>query len=339
VGGIPQHILDDLFSDQDTATPAPKRGEAIFEGTDYPRTWDGFVGQTEAKHQLQVAIASARARGARIDHTLLASGLHGVGKSTLAALIAGHAEVGLVQTTGPLTAGEAKSLMSAMEDRDILFIDEAHLLTSGNRNRADWLLPFMTEGVLYTSRGAEEMPHITVVAATTDVGRLPQTLISRFMVQPTIVPYSDQEGACIAASLAERMQVAGLADEHFRQIARAADCNPRVMRQILTGVRDLSYAAPEGHPDLATAFRWAGVSADGLTVIAREILILLAFAEGRTMSADSIRANLNEPGPIHHHEQQLLQRGLITITGRGRKLTDYGFARAREEAKAIREGS
>ncbi|HZJ05462.1 MAG TPA: hypothetical protein VFD59_08340 [Nocardioidaceae bacterium] len=69
-------------------TIAPKRGEEMFEGTDYPREWEGFVGQTQAKEELQIKVASAQARGARLDHTMLASGQHGCGKSTLAMLLA-----------------------------------------------------------------------------------------------------------------------------------------------------------------------------------------------------------------------------------------------------------
>lgn len=315
--------------------PQVKRGEEIFEGTDYPRDWAGFIGQEKAKKQLQVTAASAKARGTRMEHTLLASGLHGIGKSTLATLLAARAQVGLVRTTGPLTQDDARRLMAEMEDRDVLFIDEVHLMTVGNKNRADWVLPFMTEGVLYTNRGSERMPDITIVAATTDVGKLPQTMISRFMIQPELVPYTDEEGARITLNLADRMGVT-VDDPTAQAIGRAADNNPRAMRQILTQVRDLGYAYPETYPNLDTAMEWAGVSADGLTKISREILLLLKGATAYTASLDSIKATLGEPGPIQHHEQQLLRRGLIEVTGRGRKLTDAGVSRAREEAMTLR---
>lgn len=320
---------------EDLQAHGPRRGEEIFEGTDYPRTWEGFIGQQSAKEQLRVAAASARARSARMDHTLLASGLHGIGKSTLATLLAYQAGVGLVRATGPMAQAEARQLMVAMDDRDVLFIDEVHMLVAGNKNKADWLLPFMTEGVLYTPLGAERMPEVTIVAATTDVGKLPQTLISRFMIQPTLVPYTDAEGRLIATNLATRMQLDGLDDAKFSAIARASDNNPRVMRQILTQVRDLAFAYPDTVPNLEKALEWAGVSEDGLTKISREILLLLRAASNFTSSSDSLKAMLGEPGPIHHHEQQLLRRGLIEITGRGRRLTDAGALRAREEIRAL----
>lgn len=334
---IPKKYLDALLGPVDAVTTAePKRGEQIFDGVDYPREWDGFIGQERAKEHLRVVCGSARARGVRLEHTLLASGLHGIGKTTLATLTAYHAGAGFLQTTGPLTASDARTMLRSMKDRDILFIDEAHLLVAGNKNKADWLLPYMTEGVLYTDRGAEKMPDVTILAATTDVGKLPATLISRFMVQPAIVPYTDDEGTQIVANLAKRMKVDLDEDGAAGAIAVAADNNPRSMRQILTGVRDLSYAYPDSHPNLAKAFEWAGVSADGLSQVARDILVLLLLANDHTMSLDSVRAKLGEPGPIAHHEQQLLRRHFVDVTPRGRKLTDAGITRAHQEARIIR---
>ena len=308
-------------------TEGPKRGEEIFAGTDYPRDWSGFIGQEKAKEQLQIQIASAKARGTRIEHTLLASGLHGVGKSTLATLTAYQAEAGLVRAPQQMTGAEALTLVRQMQDGDILFADEIHMWVSGNRNKADWLLPFMTEGILEGQR----VPDVALMAATTDVGKLPQTLISRFMVQPQIVPYTSEEAARITENLAGRLGVDQLAGEHFSAIAQAADRNPRAMRQIIIGIRDLWYRYPDTHPNLAKAFDWAGASPDGLSQVARDMLTLLLVATNNTASIDSIKAHLGEPGPIRYHEQALLQRGLLEVTGRGRKLTDAGRTRARQE--------
>jgi holliday junction DNA helicase RuvB len=311
----------------------PKRGEEIFEGTDYPREWSGFIGQDKAKEQLQIQIASANARSARLEHTLFASGTHGIGKSTLATLLAHKAGVGITQTTGPLDVDDARRLIKPMRDRDILFIDEAHTLG----RKGDWMLPFMTEGKLYTSSGAIEAPDVTIVAATTDAGKLPQTVLSRFMVQPELVPYTPEEGAKIAAALATRLGVEVPRGKVCQRIAVAADFNPRAMRQILTAVRDLQYARPDTHPNLETAFEWAKVSEDGLTTLAREFLIILLTAKDNTASIESIKAQLGEPGPLKHEEQTLLKRSLITITGRGRQLTDMGRERAVAELTSLRE--
>lgn len=316
-----------------SAANAPKRGEEIFAGTDYPRDWSGFVGQAKAKEQLAVSGGSAKARGVRHEHTLLASGIHGVGKTTLAHILAAQMDVGLLVTTGPLTVDDFRELLHSCEDHDIIFVDEAHRLVERSRTAADWLLPWMIEGKLITKQGAEVVPDVTLIAATTDAGKLPETLLSRFMVTPEIVHYSDAEAAQIAAQLAVRMSVP-IPDDCAAPIATAADKNPRAMRKILTAIRDLSYAYPDTHPNLDRAFDYAGVSPDGLSLVARDILLVLASAREVTASVEYIQAQLGEPGPLKHHEKQLLQRGLMTIrSGRGRILTEDGARRAWEEAQ------
>jgi Holliday junction resolvasome RuvABC ATP-dependent DNA helicase subunit len=197
----------------------------------------------------------------------------------------------------------------------------------------------MLEGKLYTKRGAETVPDVTLIAATTDAGKLPETLLSRFMVQPTIVPYTPAEAAAIAQNLADRMGVRLSAPGHAERIAQAADSNPRSMRRILTAVRDLQHAYGEGS-HLERAFEYAGVSEDGLTQIARDMLLVLLTNPDYTASIEYINATLGEPGPLKHHEKQLLQRGLVTITGRGRSLTTSGLTRAKAEfAATLKRGA
>lgn len=325
--------LMDLYKNGSAGSgKVPARGEDIFTGVDYPRDWAGFIGQEQAKEQLMAQVQSSRSRATRLEHTLLASGVHGIGKTTLATLYAYQREVGLMHTTGPLDVAEARKMLKNMRNYDVLFIDEAHLLVQGNRTRADWILPFLTEGKLYTDTGAELMPDVTVVAATTDVGKLPQTIISRFMVRPKLVNYTEEESAAIAGNLAERMGVA-VEPEYLPRIAKAASRNPRDMRMILTQVRDLTLAFPGRPLDLAKAFEWAGLSHDGIDTVAQEMLLVLLASAGHTASIESIRAQLGEPGPLRHHEQTLLQRGYLTVTPQGRRLTDDGVTRAVELMK------
>ena len=301
-----------------------KRGLEIFDGLDYPQNWDQFVGQEKAKEQLRASVLSATHRQARMDHTLLASGLHGIGKTTLAYMLAYQAGNGLVQVSGPMDVTEARAIILGMSDQDVLFWDEFHQAVAGNRNRADWMLPFLTDGELLTSQGAEQMPDVTVVAATTDVGKLPLTIVSRFMVRPKLEAYTDAEAVQIVLNLSERMQIP-IEPEEAPRIAAAANNNPRDMRMILTAVRDVAFT---GKFDLGKAFEWAGLTHDGIPQVAQDILMVLLAAKDHTASLESIQAQLGEPGPMRHYEQPLLQKGYLTVTGRGRKLTDEGVARA-----------
>lgn len=308
----------------------PKRGLEIFDGGDYPTDFTEFVGQQEAKEQLYAALASSVARDKRLDHILLASGAYGIGKTSLAQIMAYQRNVGLIAVSGPITIDEAANLLSGCREGDVLFWDEIHLAVVGNRNRADWLLPFLTDGVLLDQSGARQMPDVTVIGATTDVGKLPQTIISRFMIRPRLEYYTDEEGSLIAVKLAVRIGVE-IHEDTAEKIARAASNNPRDMRTILIALRDLSYVY-EGPTDLvlAKALNFAGVTPDGLSREACDILRFLYVSKGHTASMDTIQSVLGEPGPLRHHEQALMQRGYLVITGRGRALTDDGIERAKE---------
>lgn len=303
--------------------------DEIFEGSDYPRTWDGFVGQTEAVDQLHTAVKSAILREDRLDHVLLASGAHGIGKTTLAQIVAYEMAVGFVAVSGPITLDEARKILMEMRDGDILFWDEFHLAVAGNRNRADWLLPMLTDHVLLSKDDPEKMPDITVIAATTDVGKLPQTLISRFMIRPILEYYTDDEATTIASKLAARMKVRIAGDTVMKKIALASNNNPRDMRMILTAIRDMAVTG-DGVVSLKKALVWAGLTHDGLTRVAQDMLLVLLDSSDYTASLETIQAALGEPGPLRHPEQSLIQKGYVTITSRGRKLTEAGIARSME---------
>jgi len=324
---IQPHLISRLDSGRlNPRAPRPKVGDEIFEGTDYPTSFEGFIGQARAMEQLRAAVHSAQHRQTRLDHVLLASGAYGIGKTTLGQIIAYEMMVGFLPVSGALTVDDARSLLTGMSDQDILFWDEFHLAVSGNRNRADWLLPFLTDSVLLTKNGAEEMPKVSVIAATTDVGKLPQTIISRFMVRPRLEYYTLDEAVQICEQLTKRMKVKVRGNRVLERIARAANHNPREMRMILTAVRDL---ATLGLVKLDKAFAWAGLTHDGLSTECQEIMLVLLGSSGHTASLETIQAALGEPGPLRHHEQLLIQKGLLSITGRGRTLTDEGVDRAK----------
>lgn len=309
------------------ATPSPLVGDAIFEGTDYPRTWDGFVGQERAVAQLRAACFSARYRQQRMDHCLIASGIAGIGKTALAKLIAADLGTGLVEISGKVTVDDVRPILQGMQDNDVLFFDEIHQAVSGGAAKAEWLLQLLQDGALVTKSGVELLPKITVIAATTDVQKLPTTIIGRFPIKPVLQPYTAAQAEQIAHTVAKKLGFGDLVPyyDDLSTIAVASNGNPRDMRALLIALRD-SYLAYQAY-DLDLALDWVGVTKDGLTRVAQDYLIvLLTMFEGRG-GEKSIGSALNEPGPLRHTEQLLVQAGYITITPSGREMTEDGVTR------------
>jgi Holliday junction resolvasome RuvABC ATP-dependent DNA helicase subunit len=130
--------------------PGPKRGDALFTGTDYPRRWEDYIGQEGAKNFLRASAASARFRKTKMDHVLIASGTGGIGKSALVRLIAQEMDAGLLEIQGAVDVSEAIRQISSMKDGDILFYDEIHQAISAGRAKAEWLLSYLQDGVIVT---------------------------------------------------------------------------------------------------------------------------------------------------------------------------------------------
>jgi Holliday junction DNA helicase RuvB len=330
---LPQHLADkadEMLAGKAPQSVKPRRGEEIFTGeaADYPRSLADFIGQAAATEELAIKIASATARNARLEHTLFQAGEGGIGKTTLAHLVAHLMGVGLIPTTGKgLNVDEFRTMVMSCEDRDIIFVDEFHMLFEGGRNRGDWLLPWMLGGGLKTGRGVEKTPDVTLVVATTDAGKAPETLLSRFVNTPELELYTAEEGALLTGNLSRRMGVP-LEPGYWPDVSRAADRNPRAIRKILYQIRDLAHARPETHPNLPAALKYAGRSEDGLTTLARNMLIVLAAKQKHTCSAETLAGELGEPGSLRSHEQALQRRGFLEISGQGRTLTREGLRRA-----------
>lgn len=327
----------------------PKRGEEIFAGTDYPPDWESFVGQEMAVTQLKAAVRSAAIRNTNLNHILLASGLHGIGKTTLAKLIAFHAGVGLVEVSGKISVDEIRPVLKTMEDGDILFIDEIHQLVQGGKGGAEWLLHLLQDGVLMTARGAEQMPKVTVVAATTDEQKLPQTILSRFFCKPILEEYNETEAALIARGMCVRMGFDGVLlptpnRGTLHALARASNNSPREMKGLISVVLDAAlgglcrYTA-DGAYDLAVPLKMVGLTFDGLNRLAQEYLLALYGFEGRAGS-DSLMKALKQTVVPKHTEELLTARNYVVVRSRGRELTDLGYERtiALLEEQGLMEG-
>lgn len=321
--------------------PPVKRGEEILAGP-YPKSFADFVGQTRAREQIVASIASATKRGKPLEHMLLASGYPGIGKTTLARLTASLLNVGFLELGGTVGDKDVALALQAMQDGDVMFLDEVHRLVSGGRARAEWLLTLLQDGCLQLPTGVVEAPAITVIAATTDAQKLPETILDRFPLKPVLDPYTDVEAQEIALVTARRLgfgkTVPIISPETAAKVAAAAANNPRRMRDFLISVRDsaMSQGLPEnGQYDLSTALEWNGLTADGLTATAQNYLVGL-YAHGGTAGVATIKALLNEE-QLAHTERHLIQRGLVEVTPRGRSLTGPGMDRARELAEQIME--
>jgi Holliday junction resolvasome RuvABC ATP-dependent DNA helicase subunit len=314
---------------------APLRG-------DYPECWDDFIGQEQAKRKLLVASSSAAIRKAPMDHVLIRSGKAGVGKTALAYLAARQMGTQIKVVAGKIKVGEARMLLSRMTDGDVLFYDEIHQAVQGGKGNGEWLLTLLQDGCMPGPRGLEKAPAITVIGATTDAGRLPETILTRFSTLD-LVDYTDDEGLRIVLSLATRVFPKSLplpSVENAGAIARACCNNPRTIRQLLINVRDIALTSEganltgtgiEAHYDLTEAMAWLGLSDDGLTELARRYLLALVKDFGGEATGErTMRDRLNEPGGLTFVERLLMDKGLIVKTRSGRIPTAGGLARAQE---------
>lgn len=310
----------------------------------YPDGWDEFIGQPTAKRDLLVRARSARARGVPLGHVLLRSPMPGIGKTSLALLTAremgGHVRI----SNGPVKPADVPLLFLDLKDGDFLFLDEVHRLADNGKRGVEWLLYYLENGLLQTPFGVEEAPAVTVIAATTDAGKLPTTILGRFPIKPELEPYGDADGALIAAQLSRKVLVPeGLAEvtpQVAARVARAANNSPRDMRNILCAVRDLVWAEEieerGGDYDLAEALAFSGITEDGLPRQAvRYLQVLWREYRGNPAGAKVLAERLGEVASgLSEVERILLDKGLIKLTGRGRMLSPDGMRRARDLAGA-----
>lgn len=307
----------------------------------YPARFDDFAGAEMAKQQLQLAIRSAKARKAPLDHVLLTAPA-GQGKTALAILVASEmtksrrdATWNLIQP--PLTWQQFVMHLDEMSDGDVLIIDEVHRIVEGGRKNAEFLLGYLNEGGVYTGRGFTPMPKVTIIAATTDPDKLPPAVTSRFPIQPVLPPYSPDEAAAIAKVTA-RSVLAGLPQpsaDNLRTVASAANYNPRAMRRLLITLRDLVVTGNLDHDrgyDMDSVLAMADVTDDGLDSTARQYLQLMMDEFGGRAGSRALGGRMGVP--LDDTERVLLERGLITRTSNGRELSVAGVRRVKQLKEA-----
>lgn len=302
-----------------------------------PADWDGFVGQERVKLQLAVHINSAKARNKPLDHVLLASGMPGVGKTTLAHLIAQEMGSYLMKLVPPFHKDTLFEAAESLGDGGILFIDEIHKMADNGPAMAENLLHMLEEGKLYTNDGMVKLNDITIIGATTDAGKLPEPVIDRFVIKPHFEAYTTWDLSLITAQFSGRY-LAGISDDVIVAIARACRRTPRVARELVMAGRDLTLhygrsCTPE------ELFTFKQMEADGMTVAHKNYLLALYRNFGRKSGrgveyiagAESIRKVMREnKRGLESIERFLIEEGYLDQTPSGRRLTDVGIEKAKQ---------
>lgn len=317
--------------------PVRHREEVENEATLRPKRLDEFIGQQQLKENLSIFIQAARARREPLDHVLL-FGPPGLGKTTIATIIANEMGVPIHITSGPAIErpGDLAAILTSMEAGQVLFIDEIHRLS---RAVEEVLYPamedFQIDIVLGKGAGARslrlDLPCFTVVGATTRAGLLTSPLRDRFGIVHYFQLYTPEELAQIIRRSARILQVT-IEEPAVHEIANRSRGTPRIANRLLRRVRDFAQVLGEGIITLEitqNALLRLGVDPLGLDEMDHKILrTLVEKFGGGPVGLDTLAASIQEdPGTIEDmYEPFLMQLGFIQRTPRGRLATPKAFA-------------
>ncbi|MEA2281016.1 MAG: holliday junction helicase RuvB [Solirubrobacteraceae bacterium] len=313
-----------------------RREDDDAEATLRPRRLQEFVGQDALKDQLGVAIRAAAARGEALDHVLFA-GPPGLGKTSLAQIVAAELEVPFVQTAGPALEkkGDIASYLTALEPRSVFFVDEIHRLA---RAVEETFYPAMEDRQLPITVGAGagarivtlDLPSFTLVGATTRAGLLSRPLRDRFGIQQRLDHYEPGDLTRIVLRSARVLGV-GIEPAGARAIAERSRGTPRVANRLLKRVRDYAEVHARGTIDqavAAAALELQEVDHEGLDRVDRTILeVICTRFSGGPVGLSTLAVAVHEEADTVEdvYEPYLLQRGFIQRTPRGRCATVHAF--------------
>jgi len=310
--------------------------EEEFENTLRPKCFDEYIGQVQIKENLSIFIEAAKKRGEPIEHVML-YGPPGLGKTTLAHIIAGETGVGIKVTSGPAIerAGDLASILTNLNNGDILFIDEIHRL---NRNIEEVLYPamedFAIDLILGKGPSAKTMrlnlPRFTLVGATTKIGSLSSPLRDRFGAVHRLEFYTLEEVAEIIRRAASILKVK-IDDAGIIEIAKRSRKTPRIANRILKRVRDYAEVKHKGSVDqkiASEALKKIDIDELGLDRNDREYLsCIITKFNGGPVGLDTICASISEDHDTVEDviEPYLLQLGFIDRTPKGRTATPAAY--------------
>ncbi len=319
-----------------TISPTIADDDALIEATLRPRALTEYIGQEKAKGNLRLFIDAARQRGESLDHVLL-YGPPGLGKTTLANIIACEMGVSIKSTSGPVIErpGDLAAILTNLEPHDVLFIDEIHRLSHVVE---EILYPAMEDFQLDIIIGQGpsartvklELPRFTLVGATTRAGLLSSPLRDRFGVISRLEFYTDAELATIVGRSAHILAIP-IEDDGALELARRSRGTPRIANRLLRRVRDFAQVRADGVITLAVVQdALALLEIDGMGFDHMDRLMLLTIIDkfgGGPVGLDTIAAAIGEESDTIEdvYEPFLIQNGFLNRTPRGRVATRAAY--------------
>ena len=326
----------DAGADRLLSSTARRKVDADEDAALRPRRFDEFIGQRKIVDNLAVYVQAARRRGDALDHVLL-SGPPGLGKTTLAFLLANEMGTNIHVTSGPALErkGDLAGILTSLQKGDFLFIDEIHRLQPAvEESLYPAMEDFRIEIVTGAGAGARAIPlpieHFTLVGATTRTGQLASPLLSRFGIVEQFGFYTAGELSTIVRRSAKLLELP-IDDDGAAEIGRRARGTPRIANRLLRRVRDFAEVRGDGRITLEAAEYALGrleVDALGLDAVDRKILsTIVQRFDGGPVGIESLAAALAEDRDTleYVYEPYLIQEGFLTRTPRGRNVTRRAF--------------
>lgn len=310
-------------------------GEEVVENSLRPSAWSEYIGQEQIKKNLGVFIEASKKRGEALDHVLF-YGPPGLGKTTLALIIANEMQANIKVTAAPMIekSGDLAAILTNLQEGDILFIDEIHRLSPAVEEILySSMEDFRIDIIIGSGPAAQtvkiDLPRFTLVGATTRAGMLSNPLRDRFGMNFRMQFYSPEELAKIIFQASGKLSK-NIAHEACLEIAKRSRGTPRIALRLLRRVRDFADVANESsimHARTQYALDELGINAHGFDTMDIRLLHILAGANGRAIGLSTIAAALSEDeGTVEDVlEPYLIANGYLERTAKGRKATDATY--------------